>query len=323
LKKSGHAHLVEEEEGRLLLSEAKEFELGARSVGFEKILAAPASSPSVAAAWALCELVHLIEERVFTQFGEEDEVVNTASWVMDTGTTNLMTGAHNAFSILNTSVCDIVKFGDGSMVWIEGYKTIIFSYKSGEHHSFSGIYFIPKLKTNTFSVGQLDEVGYEILIRLSVMSIRDDEAQLMAKIPRVPNRLYVPTTTIAQLVLVCLLARGDEDSWRWHARLGHLNFQALRRWLVRNGCMGCLGLIKSINSVMVVSPTGTGARHFQSKPSIELNNLSSSSMVTYVGLSCHPHQATRRCSCYSSTIAVGIPRSLHFLRRIVHRLPSS
>jgi hypothetical protein len=28
---------------------------------------------------------------------------------------------------------------------------------------------------------------------------------------------------------VCLAAQGAEDAWVWHARLGHVNFTALRK----------------------------------------------------------------------------------------------
>jgi hypothetical protein len=97
--------------------------------------------------------VHLIEEKVFTQIGGESAHVNASKWVVDTRATNHMTGVHEAFSDLNTSVWGTVRFKDGSVVCIEGCRIVIFSTKSGKHHSFSNIYFIPKLKTNILSVG--------------------------------------------------------------------------------------------------------------------------------------------------------------------------
>jgi hypothetical protein len=60
-------------------------------------------------------------------------------------------------------------------------------------------------------VGQLDEIGYEILIKSSIMRIKDAEDQMLARIPRVANRLYVLNATIAHLV--CLLMRGQELVW--------------------------------------------------------------------------------------------------------------
>jgi hypothetical protein len=133
--------------------------------------------------------------------------MNPSWWVLNIGVTNHMTGARDVFSELDVGVCSIVGFGDGSVVCIEGWNTVIFSYKSSEHHS-SDIYYIPELKTNILSVGKLDECEYEILIHSSLMSIRDAKSRLVAKIPHAPNRLYVLITNIAQPV--CYLARTKE-----------------------------------------------------------------------------------------------------------------
>jgi hypothetical protein len=106
-----------------------------------------------------------------------------------------------------------------------GCSTIIFGCKDGEHLSFSGTYYIPKIKMNILSVGQLDEIGYEILIKYGWMYVRDTERHLLAKIQRAVNRLFVFNTDIAQLV--CFLGHAEEEVWRWHARLGHLGEPSL------------------------------------------------------------------------------------------------
>jgi hypothetical protein len=41
------------------------------------------------------------------------------------------------------------------------------------------------------------------------------------------NRLYILELIIDQLV--CLAARADESSWKWHARFGHLNVPTLQK----------------------------------------------------------------------------------------------
>jgi transposase InsO family protein len=138
-----------------------------------------------------------------------------------------MTGARGAFSELDAGVCSTVRFGDRSVVCIEGCGTVILSNRSGEHHAFTGVYFIPKLKTNILSVGQLDEIGFQVLIDSGVLSIKDTERRLVAKIPRASNWLYVLHANLARPV--CYLARAEKDSWRWHACLGHLDFQALKK----------------------------------------------------------------------------------------------
>nr|AAP51910.2 retrotransposon protein, putative, Ty1-copia subclass [Oryza sativa Japonica Group] len=77
-------------------------------------------------------------------------------WYLDTGVTNHMTGARSVFSELNTAVT-------GSVVTIEGYGTILFACKNGEHRGLTGVYYIPRLTVNLISLGQLDENGCESL----------------------------------------------------------------------------------------------------------------------------------------------------------------
>ena len=67
--------------------------------------------------------------------------------------------ARSAFSELVSRICEIVKFGNGSVVEIEGRGTILFADKVGEHRKLTNVYFIPRLKANLMSLGQLDEVS--------------------------------------------------------------------------------------------------------------------------------------------------------------------
>jgi hypothetical protein len=90
------------------------------------------------------------------------------------------------------------------------------------------VYFIPRLRSNIVSLGQLDEAGCDVHISGGVLRLRDRQNRLLAtRVPRARNRLYVVALQIAQPV--CLAARHGEDAWRWHARYGHLNLDALRR----------------------------------------------------------------------------------------------
>ena len=44
---------------------------------------------------------------------------------------------------------------------IEGKGAIVFLCKNGEHRSFAGAYYIPRLTTNIVSIGQLDEEEHQ------------------------------------------------------------------------------------------------------------------------------------------------------------------
>ncbi|WVZ50371.1 hypothetical protein U9M48_001629 [Paspalum notatum var. saurae] len=138
-----------------------------------------------------------------------------------------MTGSRAAFVDLDTAVCGLVRFGDDLVAEIEGRGKVLFSCKNGEHRSFTGVYYIPQLTANIVSLGQLEEAAYDIHLRCGAMEIREPGGSLLARIPRIGNRLYVLNVNVARPV--CLAAHGEECAWRWHARLGHINMPTLRK----------------------------------------------------------------------------------------------
>jgi hypothetical protein len=62
------------------------------------------------------QVMHLNEEKVYLQDRDEDK----DSWVLDTGASNHMIGRREALASLDTSVHGTVRFGDGSLIEIEG-----------------------------------------------------------------------------------------------------------------------------------------------------------------------------------------------------------
>ncbi|WVZ61704.1 hypothetical protein U9M48_011534 [Paspalum notatum var. saurae] len=158
--------------------------------------------------------LHLVEERVFAVLEDTPEK-EPRCWIFDTGASNHMTGSRAAFSDLDTSIAGTMRFGDGSVVRIEGCGTVLFDCKNGEHRAFPNTYFIPRLTANIISCGQLDEDEFEILIRHGFMRVRDEQRRLLAKIRRGPGRLYVLDLTIARPV--CLAAHA------WPASIGLLH----------------------------------------------------------------------------------------------------
>jgi len=167
--------------------------------------------------------VHLVEPKVLLHLSEEEkEAVVSRRWVLDIGATNHMTGTRTVFAELNTGVTGTVKFGDGSVVDIQGKGTVLFACKSGEHRRLDGVYYIPRLTTNIISLGQMDEDGFKVDIESGILRLFDLERKLLAKVHRSPSRLYFLDMNIA--APVCLTTRVGDVAWRWHERYGHLNF---------------------------------------------------------------------------------------------------
>ena len=84
-----------------------------------------------------------------------------------------MTEAKSAFSELDSGIRGTVKFSDGSVIEIEGHDTILFVGKGGKHHKLTDVYFIPRLKADIVSLGQLDKADCHIFINCGLLRIDD------------------------------------------------------------------------------------------------------------------------------------------------------
>jgi hypothetical protein len=173
--------------------------------------------------------VEIREEKVFVQLGELEESHDTKIWIVNTGTTNHMTGSRAAFVNLDTRVRGTVRFGDDSAAEIEGHDKVEFLCKNGECQVFEGVCFILKLTTNIVSVGCLDEDGYQILIGGGEQAIREPGGNFLAKVKRTASRLYLLTMTLSARLTMCLTTHEEAETWRWHEQLGHLNIPMLKK----------------------------------------------------------------------------------------------
>jgi hypothetical protein len=104
-------------------------------------------TPATAAQAGDGDAVQLVEAKVFAQIDGGDPS-DDALWYLDTGATNHMSRSRAVFSELDRGVTGMVRFGDGSVVEIEGCGTVLFSCKNGEHRRLNDVYFIPRLDTN-------------------------------------------------------------------------------------------------------------------------------------------------------------------------------
>lgn len=103
--------------------------------------------------------------------------------------------------------------------------------KNHDHRVLTEVYFIPFLKCNIVSLGQVEEGGCRVEIDHGVITVferRQTGADKLGVLIRAErrNRLYVMKVNLTSPV--CLLSKMDEVAWLWHACYGHLNFRSLR-----------------------------------------------------------------------------------------------
>ncbi|KAK2980575.1 hypothetical protein RJ640_017437 [Escallonia rubra] len=153
--------------------------------------------------------------------GSKEEKEN--SWYLDTGASNHMCGYKHMFVEMDESMTRNITFGDMSKIPVKGKGKILIKLKNGGHQFISNVYYVPEMKANILSMGQLLEKGYDIHMKDKCLYLRDDRGSLIARVPMSSNRMFL--MNIHHDVPKCLKACFDNQSWLWHLRLGHLNFR--------------------------------------------------------------------------------------------------
>ena len=106
--------------------------------------------------------------------------------------------------------------------------------------AFSDVYFVPELRSNLLSIGQLQEKGCEILIKDGVFKLFHPTFGLVLQSAMTPNKLFkvMAAINVFDGVPECLQTTSTDDFQLWHRRYGHLNYKGLRTLKYQNMVKG-------------------------------------------------------------------------------------
>ena len=169
------------------------------------------------------EVVFLNEQNVKPK---DFEVGSDRIWYLDNGASNHMTGKREYFKDLDETVTGKVRFGDDSRIDIKGKGSILFICQNGAKKVLADVYYIPDLKSNIISLGQATESGCEVKMKGGYITLHDKDGKLIVQTQRSANRLYKVLMDIVDAK--CLKLSTQEESSRWHARLGHIGASAMK-----------------------------------------------------------------------------------------------
>jgi len=157
-----------------------------------------------------------------------------------------MCGKKDLFVKLSEGVHGNVNLGDSSKLLVEGKWKIKICENDGKKGYISDVYYVPNMKSNILSIGQLPEKGYTIYIENYSLILRDTCGGIMAHVPMAYNRMFPLHLNIKSKK--CFYGLKESESWKWHLRFGHLHFSGLKL-LSSSGMVHGLPMIKPSSNV--------------------------------------------------------------------------
>jgi hypothetical protein len=96
-------------------------------------------------------------------------------------------------------------------VRVESEGNILIKLKDGTQKFISSVYYVPKMKSNILTLGQLLERGYTIFIKDRVLYLRDQSNWLIAQVEMTKNRMF--KLNLMNIEVTCLKACVEDKNW--------------------------------------------------------------------------------------------------------------
>ena len=137
------------------------------------------------------------------------EAPNYHTWFLDTRCTNHMCSKKELFANLDELFRTKVKFADDSTIPVTGKGQILINLKNEDHKYISSVFYVPSMKSNLLSIGQLAEKGYAMNLYDNQLFILDKKGMLILKAPLTKNPMFM--VDIFSGVYNCLNAINDKS----------------------------------------------------------------------------------------------------------------
>ncbi|CAL2270573.1 unnamed protein product [Prunus armeniaca] len=149
-------------------------------------------------------------------------------WYIDSGCSNHMTGNIELLVDVRTNIAGKVQMPTGDLVNVAGMGSLVIDTNKGRKYV-REVMYLPGLKENLLSVGQMDEHGYFLVFGGGMCSVYDGPSleSLVMKVKKKVNRCY-PLVLLSENQVV-LKASVTHSTETWHKRFGHLHFGGLKQ----------------------------------------------------------------------------------------------
>ncbi|XP_047181944.1 uncharacterized protein LOC124848335, partial [Vigna umbellata] len=146
-------------------------------------------------------------------------------WYLDSGCSTHMTGRKDWFVKIQGVEHGKIRFADNSSLEAEGSGRVVLRGVDGREVVIEEVMYVPGLKTNLLSLGQLLQKKYMMKMEDNCLSIFNQNGKVVVQTQLSQNRTF--KVVMEAVNHHCFTATKSEEEWLWHLRFGHLNFQDL------------------------------------------------------------------------------------------------
>lgn len=166
-------------------------------------------------------------EMLLMSYVELNEAKRQDAWFLDSGCSNHMCGDKTMFSEMNESFRHLVKLGNNTRMNVLG-KGNVRLHLNGLNHVITEVFYVPELKNNLLSIGQLQEKGLTILIQGGMCKIYHPNRGLIIQTNMTANRMFILLAKSQAKKANCFHTTAQDLSHLWHRRYGHISHKGLR-----------------------------------------------------------------------------------------------
>lgn len=182
-------------------------------------------------------------DEVMLMVTTSSDIDNSETWFLDTGCSNHMTGHRDWLIDFDDSVKSKVKFADNSIISAEGIGKVMITRNKGKPAYVTNVLYVPSMKTNLLSLGQLLEKGFSMNLKDNFIDVFDAKGRKVLKAPLCKNRTFQVNLNATEVECFSSTSAIGEN-WLWHQRYGHLNFKSLTQLAAKQMVIG-LPLLQS------------------------------------------------------------------------------
>jgi transposase InsO family protein len=156
-------------------------------------------------------------------------------WFLDSGCSNHMSGNKAAFCELNETFRETVKLRNNTKMTVFG-KGRVRLHLNDSNFVITDVFYVPELKNNLLSIGQLQKRGFAILIQSGKCHIYHPQRGLIIQSEMTANRMFLLLANFQpkKEKNTCFHTTTSDLAHLWYCRYGHLSYKGLRTLQSKN-----------------------------------------------------------------------------------------